>query len=201
MRPQKEVNIGEDMSKSTEITDDLLKVMTAALLELQILVNKDVYQESDFSSIVKVFLLGVISTAIDLVELTSPGSAPFLYADIEAAAKHGGIRAITKMQLENGSASYSVSNIAPGDLETAMNYLGKELSTALYKGLHELPMSLRSSEVLLRGIEALVGNLLNQKFNNPHQTLDEFCDHIHMALNDLDPRNNKNIIYIKNFKS
>ena len=176
------------LNNDTEITDDLHKVMANALLQLQQLVNSDISQKHDFLSIVNVFLLGVVSTAVDLVEVTSPGATPLLYADIEAAAKLGGLRAIKKIQLENGSASYSVSNISPDDIGTAMNYLGEKLSTSLYKSLHELPFSLRTSEVLLRGIEALISNLLNQKFDNPHQILDTFCKNVHMSLNDLDSR-------------
>jgi hypothetical protein len=65
-------------------------------------------------------------------------------------------------------SQYSVSNIEPDDMTTAMNYLGQELSTAFFKGLHELPMSLRKPEMLLRGIEALLTNLLIKKFDNPH---------------------------------
>lgn len=183
------------MSKDPKITGELHRVMADALLQLQKLVNDDIEQQHNLLSIVKVFLLRVISTAVDLVEVTSPGTAPILYADIEAAAKFGGLRAIKKMQLENGSLSYSVSNIAPDDIDNAMNYLGKELSTALYKGLDGLPMSLRTSEVLLRGIEALISNLLSQKFNNPHQILDSFCEHIHIALDDLNYRSKKHVLY------
>ncbi len=161
--------------------------MANALLQLQKLVNNDLTQKSDFMSIVTLFLVGVISTAVDLVELSSPGSAPFIYADIEAAAKHGGITAIRKMQLENGSINYSVSNIAPDDITTAMNYLGQQLGAALYKGLHELPMPLRKNrETILRGVEALLANLLHQKYDSSHQVLDSFCEHVHMALTDLE---------------
>jgi hypothetical protein len=176
------------MSKDNEITDELNQTMTNALLQLQKLVNRDLTQKHNFLDIVKWFLLGVISTAVDLAEINSPGATPLIYADIEAAAKLGGLRAIRKMQLESGSVSYSVSNIAPDDMTTAMNYLGNELSTALFKGMHELPTPLRNMGLLLRGIEALLANLINQKFDNPHQILDSLCEHVHMALNDLESR-------------
>jgi hypothetical protein len=105
----------------------------------------------------------------------------------EAAAKMCGIRAIRKQQLELGAINYSVSNIQGDDKETAMNYIGQELATTLFKVIHELPLPLRSLEMFLRGIEALLSNLLNQKFqdHNPHKVLDNFCEHVHMALNDL----------------
>ncbi len=176
------------MKKNSEKMNELNQVIVDALLQLKKLVNSDSSQTPDFLSVAKMFLLGVISTSVDLVEITVPGSAPFIYADIEAAAKSGGLRAIKDMQSAKGAISYSVSNIDPDDMTTAMNYLGQELSTALFKGIHELPMSLRKPEMFLRGIEALLGNVLKQKFNNPHQILDSLCEHVHMALTDLELR-------------
>ena len=166
--------------------EELNTVMTQALLRLQALVNNDPTQQPDLLTTAKTFLLGVVSTSIDLIEISSPGSAPFLYADIEAAAKLGGLRAIKQAQKEAGSLHYSVSNIEPDDMETAMNYLGQELGTALFKSLHELPLPLRKPETMLRGIEALLANLLNQKFNNAHDVLDSLCEHVHMALTALE---------------
>lgn len=176
------------VSKNKEITDELNKVMANALFQLKTLVDSDTRNKSDLLSIVNTFLLGVISTAVDLVEINLPESAPFIYADVEAAAKLGGLRAIKNMQSAKGSIQYSVSNIEPDDMTTAMNYLGHELSTALFKGLHELPMALRKPEMLLRGVEALLTNLLSQKFDNPHNILDSFCDHVHMSLTDVESR-------------
>lgn len=69
-----------------------------------------------------------------------------------------------------------------------MNYLGQKLGESLYKGLHELPMPLRKPETLLRGIEALLANLLNQKFDNSHDILDSLCEHVHMTLDNLQGR-------------
>ncbi len=87
------------LNNNTEVTDALHRVMTEALLQLQKLVSNDISQKHDFLSIVNVFLLRVVSTAVDLVEVTSPGATPLLYADIEAAAKLGGLRAIKKVQI------------------------------------------------------------------------------------------------------
>lgn len=178
----REGNMQDNDSYSTELNT----IMIQALLRLQELVNNDPAQQHDMLTIAKTFLLGVVSTSIDLIEQSTPGSAPFLYADVEAAAKLGGLHAIKKAQAETGSRHYSVSNIEPDDMETAMNYLGQELSTSLYKGLHELPSPLRKPETMLRGIEALLGNLLNQKFNNAHDVLDSLCEHVHMALTALE---------------
>ena len=83
---------------------------------------------------------------------------------------------------------YCLSDIQPDDMAGAMNYLGKAMSTALFKGLYELPNPLQKEEILLRAIEALLTNLLNQKFSNPdnpHDILDSFCEHVHMVLNEL----------------
>ena len=176
------------MTHKTDTATELNQVMAEALVHLQKLVDKDQSGQHDLLTVVNVFLLGVISTAADLVEISIPGSTPALYADVEAAAKLGGLRSIKKMQDEAGSMKYSVSNIDENDISTAMNYLGQELSTALFKGLHELPMPLRKPETFLRGIEALLANLLSQKFNNSHQILDSLCEHVHMALDDLDSR-------------
>lgn len=174
------------MTQSTNTTDELNKIMADSLFQLKRLIDHDPDQEFDLLSIVKVFLLGVVSTAVDLVEMEHPESAPLIYADVEAAAKAGGLRSIKKMQSQNGSMQYSVSNIDANDAVTAMNYLGQELSTALFKGIHELPLPLRKPEMFLRGIEALLANLLNQKFNNSHQVLDSLCEHVHMMLRNLE---------------
>lgn len=173
------------MTQSTNTMDELNKIMAGSLFQLKKLIENDPEQKLDLLSAVKVFLLGVISTAVDLLEIENPGSAPLIYADVEAAAKAGGLRSIKKMQDVTGSVHYSVSNIDADDPVTAMNYLGQELSTALFKGIHELPLPLRKSEMMLRGVEALLANLLNQKFNNPHDILDSLCEHVHMALSDL----------------
>lgn len=55
------------------------------------------------------------------------------------------------------------------------------MSTALFSGLYELPKPLQNEETLLRVIEALLTNLLNQKFSDPgnlHDILDSFCEHV-----------------------
>jgi len=173
------------MTQSANTTDELNKIMADSLFQIKKLTDKDHEQKLDLLSMVKVFLLGVISTAVDLVEIESPGSAPFIYADVEAAARAGGLRSIKKMQDVTRSVHYCVSNIGANDPVTAMNYLGQELSTALFKGIHELPLPLRKPEMMLRGVEALLANLLSQKFNNPHDILDSLCEHVHMALSEL----------------
>lgn len=163
--------------------------MNNALYQLHHLVNQNQESQPDFLGIIKTFLLGILSTAVDLVEVTRPGSSTILYADLEAAMKMGGLREIAKVSSSHGAAHYSVSNIDEDDMASGMNYIGQQLSVTLFKGLHELPMPLRNQEMMLRSVEVLLANLLNQKFtNNTHQILDSFCEHVHMALTDLKSR-------------
>ena len=150
--------------KQTDINQKITQTITNALMELQQLVTENSEQNLSLIDITKTFLIGVITTAIDLTEIKMPDTAPLLYADIEAAAKLGGLRAIKKVQSSHGN-HYSVSNIAADDPVTAMNYLGQELGTTLFKSLNELPMPLRTPEMMLRAVEALLANLLSQKFN------------------------------------
>ena len=177
-------------SQGDAITDELNQVMTSAIFQLQKILDKDLVKKGNFLSIIQTFLIGIISTTADLANNALPGSAQVIYADIEAATKMGGLRAIRKQQLEQGAINYSVSNIKSDDMTTAMNYVGQELATTLFKVIHELPLPLRSPEMPLRGIEALLTNLLDQKFNDhdPHRVLSNFCEHVHMALNELKNR-------------
>ena len=172
--------------KKNGVSQQINQTITNALLELQQLVIENPKENLDVIGITKTFLVGVMTTAIDLTQLKEPGSAPFLYADIEAAAKLGGLRAIRDVQ--STERHYSVSNIDSNDMVTAMNYMGQELGTSLFKALHELPLPLRTTEMMLRAIEALLSNLLSQKFSNPHDILDSLCEHVHLCLKDLKTR-------------
>ena len=172
---------------SAHTTDPIAQVMREALFELQKLVTQRSANQADFLVIVKTFLLGVVTTAVELVGVTIPESAPILYADLEAAMKMGGMLEIAKAT--NGTVNYSVSDIEPDDRVSGMNYIGQQLSVTLFKCLHELPMQLRSQEMMLRAVENLLANLLSQKFpDNAHYILDSLCEHVHMALNDLGAR-------------
>ena len=143
------------MTKGLKTSAEVSAIMTKALFTLKDLVDNDQEYEMDYHQVVTLFLQGVISTSIDLAELHSPGVSPVIYADIESSSKLGGLRAIEKMQSENGSISYSVSDIDAGDPAMATNYLGQQMSTTLFKGIHELPLPLRNQEMLVRGVEAL----------------------------------------------
>ena len=163
---------------------ELQQVMHNALLQMCDLVNLDGNNSAELVPTINLFLLSVISTAADLVEVAIPGGGAYLYAEIEAGAKMGGITAIAKGVRDN-SPHYSVSGMDEDDMPTAMNYLGQQLIITLTKAMHELPLPLRNQETQLRGIEALLANLLNQKFDNPHDILDSLCEHVHMGLDQL----------------
>lgn len=173
------------MTKSKNTQEELNRIMADSLLQLKKLVDNDLDKKTDLISVTKLFLLGVISTAVDLISIESPEGVPYIYAEIEAIAKAQGLRNIREFQSKHG-LHYSVSNIAPDDMGMAMNYLGQQLSTALFKGIHELPLPLRKPETLLRGVESLLANLINEKFGNSHEVLDSFCEHVHMGLNQLE---------------
>ena len=80
--------------------------MTDALLQMSALADAHVTQSPHFLDMTKLFLISVMSTAADIAETTSEGSAPWLYAEMEAAAKHGGLETIrnttaTKIRLKD----------------------------------------------------------------------------------------------------
>lgn len=175
-------------SDNADTLAQLNETMMRALLELKALTELETSRPQDLFKFVKTFLLGVISTSIDLVEVQQPGLSTALYAEVEAIAKMGGLRAIADFQNKYSERSYSVSQIADDDMEGAMNYIGQELGSTLSKTVNELPMPLRQPETHLRGIEALLSNVLNQRFTNPHEILDALCEHVHMALNSLGKR-------------
>jgi hypothetical protein len=173
------------MPSNSETSDKIQKLMYQSLLAITELINNDPKYEIDHNQVISIFLQGVISTSIDFAELQTPGIAPVLYSEIEACAKLGGIRAVEMMQYERRTPAYVASEILPHDIEAGMNYLGQKLSTTLFKSIHELPKPLRNREMLLRAVEALLTNLLNQKFENSHDILDSLCEHVHMALSDM----------------
>ena len=94
------------VSKDSNTSSKVSLVITQALFKLKELVYNDEEYEMDYHQVVTLFLQGIISTSIDLAELHSPGVSPMIYADIESSSKLGGLRAIAKMQSENGSISY-----------------------------------------------------------------------------------------------
>jgi len=105
-----------------------------------------------------------------------------------AGAKKGGLHFIRDLHENSGSMQYSLSDIAPNDVTGGANYVGKELSIDLFKHIHDLPVPLRTDEMMLRSVEALLTNLLNDKFDNGHYVLEQFCEHVSMSLNDLQQR-------------
>lgn len=168
----------------TDKIKEIQQVMNQALIKLQALVSPDGKNQDELLLQVKLFLLSVMSTAADLVEVTIPGGSTYLYTEVEAGAKMRGMKSIVD-SMQKGSPHYSVSNIDPNDVTTAMNYIGQKLIITLTKAIHELPQPLRTDETQLRGIEALLANFLVQRFDHPQDILDSLCNHVHMALEDL----------------
>ena len=173
-----------------DVYDELKTIMTDALLQMRMLSESGAIENVDFLNAIKVFLLSIISTAAGISEAITEGGATWLYSEIETATKQSNLDFIqTKTTSKN---QYSISDIEPDDFPSAMNYIGQALSTTLFKSIHELPQSLRKPEMLLRGVESLLGNLLHQKFSEhgTHKILDDLCEHVHMALDDLEARDN-----------
>jgi hypothetical protein len=174
--------------KGDVIAEELKITLAESLFKLKALVDLDPSKSYDLLSIARTFLTGIIVTTADILEINRPGTGPILYADIENMAKNGRFLGIADAIEKIGSPQYSISDIGENDFENGMNYIGQKLSQTLVTCIHELPMPLRSPEMFLRGIEALLANLLNEKFNtpnDPHNILDSLCEHVHAGLNQL----------------
>lgn len=177
-----------------QVAKELSQTLIGALWKVKDLFPDTPNKDTRFLSIATTFLSSIITTTADLLEVNLPGSCSLLYADIEALAKNGRFL-LVKDALKNGSARYSIADIGPEDFENGMNYIGTKLSETLQTSIQELPLTLRTPEMFLRGIEALLGNLLHQKFNtpnDPHKILDSLCEHVHGGLNDLSNRKTGN---------
>lgn len=179
----------EDSLSENKIIEDLQSIATHALTQMYELYNLKKLDQDEIINIITGFVSTISSTAADMAEIISPGSGVYVYADLEALAKKGGIKSIMKNMMESGSPQYSLSDMEDDDLESAMNYIGQSLLVSMTKSTHELPKTLRTSEVQLRGIESLLSNFLSQRFYNSHDILDSFSEHVHVYLNDLEKKN------------
>lgn len=174
------------MSKNNEVVKELNQVIKNTLSQFNKIIESEKGQEQDFLSWVNKFLLNVISTTVDLSKKYSSGSAPFIYAEIEAAARIGGLHAIQNVNPEDVPViSSSVPPMESEEMITAINYLGQILLTTIFKGFNELPISLRHPETVLRSVEAFLANLFRKKFHASHDLLNELCNHVHIALDDF----------------
>lgn len=94
-----------------------------------------------------------------------------------------------RMTMSNNNPAnqaFSGSNIAEDDFYGAMNYIGQNLVETLFKSINELPAQMRTPDMLLSGIEGMLGNVLHQKFSsNAHEKLDGFYEHLRMHLKAL----------------
>lgn len=167
--------------------DQIMSTIMEAIFELKELSGKN----NSLPNII-MFLISIISTTADLMEIEYPGTAvaSYIYTEIEAAMKIEGIKGVRNFLNKNGSINYSVSGIAENDMEMAMNYVGQELGVTLFKVVNEIPRPLRGKEILLRGIEVLLGNVLYGKFkeDNPHKLMDAISEHVHLGLKDLETK-------------
>ena len=77
--------------------EELQQIMANALLQMRDLVGFEEDEQAVLIPKISVFLLSVISMAADMIELATPGGGAFLYAEIEAGAKNGGISSIAKV--------------------------------------------------------------------------------------------------------
>ena len=125
---------------TTPVFDELKNIMTDALLQMTALTESGATQRSDFLAMTKLFLISIISTAASIAETTAQGSAPWLFAEIEAAAKHAGTEAI--MDITSTHRQYSIADMPPDDIGSGMNYIGQQLSATLFKSIHELPTNM-----------------------------------------------------------
>lgn len=162
-------------------------ILTNSLQELIALCKDDAISDEKSLWIVSTFLKALVSTAAGLMDIQMPGGSAFLYTEIEKDAKAGATRSIHDF---GGKLSDTIflSDIQEDDLPAAMNYLGQQLSTTFFKGIYELPSSFQTMEVPLCAIEALLVNLLHQKYNNPHDILDQFTANAHLSLTDTQSR-------------
>ncbi len=168
---------------------NIQQILTNSLKELIALCKDDAISDEKSLWIVSTFLKALVSTAAGLMDIQMAGGAAFLYTEIEKDAKAGGRRSIHDFGGKL-SDTLSLSEINDDDLPAAMNYLGQQLSTTLFKGMYELPSSFQTVEVPLRAIEALLVNFLHQKFKDPHDILDQFTANAHLSLTDAQSRFN-----------
>jgi hypothetical protein len=147
----------------------------------------DEIKESKKLAVFVDFLTDGIENAAIKMEKGLPGGTAFLYAEIEKFAHAKGDAAI---RATGGGLSekLALSDVDEHDMPAAMNYLGAELSATLFKKMYELPTSVLSQELPLRAIEALLVNLLQQKYKNPHDILDQFTSNAHLSLKDAQSR-------------
>ena len=127
-------------------------------------------------------LFAVVSSVIEISETHGDCNAEYIWSELEHMAKEGGLTAVAE-KIKSGR-TYSISEIAPQDFGSGMNYLGQHVATALHKHIHDLPIQQRKPEMFLRALETVMANLINQKFADcdRHAIIDSFCEHLHMAL-------------------
>lgn len=175
------------MSDTKAVFTELTVVMTRAMGEMQDLAKSSILKDPAYTDLVSNFILGLLYVSANLGESVTPGIGGHIYTLLEKGVKEKGLEFIRNKQIELGGRSYSVSDLAPDDFEGAMNYLGNELSVSLFKHIHDLPLELRTPEMPLRAMQALMANVLYDKFKMMcHEILDQLCQNAHLSLSELE---------------
>ena len=170
------------MTETQSKIKQLNQAVSTVLGELEAIINHNEGKDEDTYNAARKIVLEGITMALNLIEIKVPGSALLLYADVETVAKQGRARAIKSLH----PAAISVETIQPWDNISAVNYLEDEFYATFIKVLAELPLPLRTLEIMLQGVAFLLSNILLQKFPYPHQMLDTFCHYVHGVLGEFD---------------
>ena len=113
-----------------ERTSELHQAMQTATFAIQDYMKP--YQNTDnYITHLKSVLSGVVSSTVEIAEVQHDGISQYLWAELEEMAKAGGLTAVGDKIRQN--RSYSISEIAPDDVASGMNYLGQHLGTTLFK--------------------------------------------------------------------
>ena len=175
------------MSDTKAVLTEISVVVTRAMHEMHDLAKSSILTDPMYAELVSNFILGLLYVAANLGESVTPGTGGHIYALLEKGVKEKGLEFIRNKQIELGGRAYSVSDLAPDDFEGAMNYLGNELSVSLFKHIHDLPLPLRTPEMPLRAMQALMANVLYDKFQMMcHEILDQLCQNTHLCLSELE---------------
>jgi len=177
-------------TKASAITE-LQTVMADTLCKMQKILEEQLNttKQSDYLSFVMPLLMAIIYKIAEVAENKHRGLSEVILGSVHemTAGENSAFSTIQNIQSKEDALAYSISKINPKDQTEAMNYLGQRLADSMHKHILELPLPLQNDEIRLRGMEALLANILNSTFNEEqaHSVLDQFNEHVHMALDDL----------------
>lgn len=175
---------------NADAVTELHTVMTDALYNIQEILEEQLKakKKSDYLSLVMPLLMAVIVKTTEIAETRHQGLSKAILGSLHkmTAGETNTFDIMQDIQSKEDALVYSISKINPNDQTEAMNYLGQRLADSIHKHLLELPLPLQNDEMRLRGIEALLSNVLNSTFDKEqaHNVLDQFNKHVHMVLDD-----------------